>query len=192
MAIPFIFSWRTLQAEIHDAVDVFQHTVLRLTRKRFLQHLLDEIRHEQQPVLFEDVFVAFHISDVAPLDFRHGEELAFLAEDFPLACFAILPLQSRAAGHQDMPAAFQISCCLVVPCILQAFLLVFPDPAHDLVVEVLEDVEVVEDHAEVRALLQERLLEVGVHVERNRFDVRHPFQANVLDEVIDDLLLLSF
>ena len=190
MSVPFFFSRRTFQAKIHDAVDVFHHAMFRLARKCLLQHLLDEIRHKQQPVLFEDALVPLHVPDITALDFRHGEDAAFPSEDFPLACFAVFPLQRRTAGHQDMPAALQASCSLVVSSILQAFLFVLPNLAHDLVVEVLEDVEIVEDHAEMRALLHERLLEIGVHVERDRFNVRHPFQADVLDEVIDDLLLL--
>ena len=102
---------------------------------------------------FEDALVALHVPDVASLDFCHGEDAAFPAEGLPLARFAVFPLQRRTAGHQDMPAALQASCSLVIPSILQTFLLVFPDLAHDLVVEVLEDVEIVEDHAEMRALL---------------------------------------
>ena len=191
MPIPFFFSGRAFQAKIHDAIDVLHHAMLRLARKRLLQHLLDEVRHEQQSVFFEDALIALHVANVAALDFCHGEDAAFLAKGLPLARFAVFPLQCRTAGRQDMPATLQAFRGFVIPSILQTFLLVFPNLADDLVVEVLNDVEVVEDHAEVRAFLHESLLEVGVHVKRDRFDVRHPLQADVLDEVIDDLFLLS-
>ena len=189
--IPFFRALRTPQAKIHDAVDVSHHPALVPAGERFLEHLLDEVGREQQLVLGEDALVAAQVADAFALDFRHGKDFALLAEDFPLAGFAVLPFQRCTARGQDVLASLQHPCGFVISGILQALLLVLPDFAHDLVVEVLDDVEIVEDHPEVRALLHERLLEVRVHVKGNSIDMGHPFEADVLDEVVDDLLLLS-
>ena len=65
------------------------------------------------------------------------------------------------------------------------------DLADHLIVEVLNDVEVVKDRLDMRALFLEGFLEVGVHVTGNRLDIVHPFQTDMLDEVIHDLLFLA-
>ena len=49
--------------------------------------------------------------------------------------------------------------------------------------------EVVEDGSDVRALFQERLFKIRVHVQRDGIDMAHPIHTDMLDEVVNDLLL---
>ena len=135
--------------------------------------------------------IALHITDIFTLNFCYRKKLAFLPENLAFAGFAILPLQRCTVRCQNVLAPFQQLSCLMVSCFLQAFLLVLADFAHDLVIEVLDDMEIIEDHPQVRALFLESFLEVRVHIKGNGFHMRHPFQPDMLDEIVDDLLLLS-
>ena len=51
--------------------------------------------------------------------------------------------------------------------------------------------EVVEYGLDMGTLFLEGLLKIGIHVTGNRFYMIHPFQADMLDEVVHDLLFLS-
>lgn len=51
--------------------------------------------------------------------------------------------------------------------------------------------KVVKDRLDMRTLFLEGFLEIGVHVTGNRLDIVHPFQTDVFDEVIHNLLLLA-
>ena len=83
------------------------------------------------------------------------------------------------------------------PCLLhKAFLIQvarcssLPDFTDHLVVEVLYDVEVIEHRLYPGAFFLKSLTEIGVHVVGDGLDRVHPFEADMVDEVIDHLLFL--
>ena len=181
----------TVGAEVQNLRDELQHARLVPAGIGFLQQLLDKVCGEQETVLLEDALVTLQIPDVPALDFRDGENLSLLAQNPAFLGFPILACQRLAAGCHDVLAVLQQPCSLQIAFCNQSLLFVFSNLSNDLVVEVLDDVEVVEDHAQMRAFLLERLLEIRIHVKGDSLDVGHPFQPDVLDEVVDDLLLLS-
>ena len=80
-------------------------------------------------------------------------------------------------------------CLLFLALFHESFELILANFADHLVVEVLHEVKVVEDRPDVRALFQERLFKIRVHVQRDGIDMAHPIHADMLDEVVNDLLL---
>ena len=56
--------------------------------------------------------------------------------------------------------------------------------------KILHDMEVVKYRLNPIASILERFLEIGVHVAGDGLDRVHPFQADMVDEVIDHLLFL--
>ena len=71
----------------------------------------------------------------------------------------------------------------------ESFELILANFADHLVIEFLHEMEVVEDGSDVRALFQERLFKIRVHVQRDGIDMAHPIHTDMLNEVVNDLLL---
>ena len=51
--------------------------------------------------------------------------------------------------------------------------------------------EVIEYRLDMRTLFFKRFLEVGVHIAGDRFDMIHPLQTDMIDEIVYDLLFLA-
>ena len=149
-----------VDAEVQDFRDELLHARFVPAGIGFLQQLLDEVCGEQEPVLLEDALVAFQIPDGFAPDFRDRKDLSLLPENLALLGFTVFACQRFAAGGHDVLAVFQHLCSFQIAFLDQPLLLVLPDFSHNLVVEVLDDVEVVEDHAQMRAFLFKGFLEI--------------------------------
>ena len=108
-----------------------------------------------------------------------------------LAGFLVLGLKCLIAGAQNVLAPLEGLCSFFVSCFDQPTLLILPNLADHLVIEVLDDVEMVKDRLEPLTLFFKGLLKIRIHVTRHSFHVLHPFRADMLDEIVDDLLALS-
>ena len=125
------------------------------------------------------------------VDILRPEQLAALTDLFAILCLLVPLLQRGTASGEDVPRPFQRRCALFIAFLQQPSLLVLTDSGDDVLVEVLDDVKVVEDDHDVRTLLGKSLRKVRVHVAGDALNAGEPLRADVLHEVIHDLLVLA-
>ena len=103
----------------------------------------------------------------------------------------VLLLERRTLGHENIPGLLQSLCSLDISGFIKAALLILANLADHLIVEVLDQMEVVKDRLDMRAALFKSFLEVGVHIAGDSLHTVHPFQTDMVNEVVDDLFLLA-
>ena len=138
--------------------------------------------------MLEQGLISLKLASLAD-DLTTIEQTACRNDD--LAGFRVPALKCLPAGAQDVLALFEGLCSFFVACFGQSTLFIFPNLADHLVIEILDDVEMVKDRLEPLTLFFKGLLKIRVHVTRHSFHVLHPFHADMLNEIVNNLLALS-
>ena len=177
-------------AYIHDTDDILRHETLIGPQIGQSQFFLDQVKGKEELILFEQMIIALFISGF-PDDVLCSEQTAPFVDHAFLRGIDVLPLKRLSRCCQDIFCLLQCPGSLDVAFLIKATLFILTNFAYYLIVEVLDDMEVIEYRLDMGTLFLKRFLEIRVHVAGDGFDMVHPFQADMLNEVVHDLLLLT-
>lgn len=177
-------------ADVHDVNDLLRHAGFVCVLVSVVQFFLDEVEGEQESIFPKKCIVLLFITTLAD-DISRAEERTAVVNDAAGLGIQILLLERRTLGHEDIPGFLQSLGRFDIPALVKTALLILSDLADHLVVEVLDEMEVVEYRLNVGTAFLKRLLKVGIHVAGDSLHAVHPFQTDMVDEVIDDLFLLA-
>ena len=177
-------------AHVHDTDDILRHGALVRPRIGQRQFLFDQVKSKEELILPEQLIIALFVSGSAH-DILCFKQTAPLVDHALLRGIGVLLLKRLPGGRQNILCFLQCPGSFDVAFLIKAALFVLTHFAYYLIVEVLDDMEVIEYWLDMGALFLKRLLEIGIHVAGDGFDMVYPLQTDMLYEVVHDLLLLA-